>query len=218
MITAGVISIIVVCGLVIAGIMVVFGLVNGDIDFDDIPFGKNKDQKEWKMFNKYNRPRSSGWYLCTVENGSRFPMLLYYDMTKEKFLDPVRQSVFNTYEVMVTKKFEEGAKTDSIMPDDTYMERIFTDEACDRTEYVIAWKPEPKVFMGEVKNNRNVGKDRANPVNIDAGHSNHGHSNPNIDDIVDKFNALSRDYILSADEIKAAMRRATEYTTYTTSD
>lgn len=129
-------------------------------DFADLVNKKDKDQKEWTVFNSVNHPRRTGWYLCTVENGSRFNMLLYWD--SKDFIDPVRKSVFDKYEVMVTKTLGENEATDAIMPDNTYMERIYKDEACTRTDAVIAWKEEPRVYMGEVKNLRNVGKDRAN--------------------------------------------------------
>lgn len=127
----------------------------------DVPTNKNKNQKDWKLFpNK--RPKESGWYLCTVENGSRIPMLLYYNVGSGTFTDQTRASVFRTYEVMVTKQLENTANTEYIMPDNERMERIYTDEGCDRTANVIAWKDEPRVYMGTVKNIRNTGMNRTN--------------------------------------------------------
>lgn len=184
------------------------------------------DRKGWIRFDK-KKPKESGWYLCTVEQGSRFPMLLYWEWSSGKFTDPVRQSVFNNYEVMVTKKFEEGVKTEAIMPDDEYMERIYTDDACDRTKYVIAWKPEPRVFMGEVKNNRNSGKERANQVTVDAGHNSdeivrkltegleqrmHGKkydlSLEEVDEIVSKYVSRVSNGMFTADELRSALINA----------
>lgn len=229
----GILAIIIVVGLVIAGIVIVMGLIDGEIELSDIFPGKDKDQKGWYRFD-IRKPTKVGWYLCTVEQGSRFPMLLYWDYSsgggEGRFVDPVRKSVFDTYEVMVTKKFEEGMKTEAIMPDDEYMERIYTDEACDRTKYVIAWKPEPRVFMGEVKNDRNVGRDRANPVTIDAGHRRsylsgeeitrvseelgnmlHGKkydiSFEDIEEIAKKWASSGNDYRVSADDLKEALSR-----------
>lgn len=147
--------------IIAVGVVLTCWIENGG-DFTDIALinRKDKDQKEWTVFGGSTRPRNRGWYLCTVENGSRFNMLLYW--TGDDFIDPVRKSVFDKYEVMVTKTLGENEATDAIMPDNTYMERIFDDEACTRTTTVIAWKTEPRVYMGEVKNIRNIGRDRAN--------------------------------------------------------
>lgn len=221
----GLVTIIIVFTLAIC---IAFGV----IELSDIFPGKDKDQKDWILFHK-KKPTQAGWYLCTVEQGSRFLMLLYWDYSDGsgygRFIDPVRKSVFDTYEVMVTKKFEEGTKTDAIMPDDEYMERIYTDEGCDRTDHIIAWKPEPRVFMGEVKNNRNSGKERANSVTIDTGLRSylsseeitrvseelgnmlHGKkydiSFEDIEKIADKWASSGNDYRVSADDLKEALSR-----------
>lgn len=128
----------------------------GVIDLSNI-FSKNKDQKEWKMFC-IHKPPYSGWYLCTVEFGSRIPMLLYWDSPAGRFIDPIRKSVFDTYDVMITRKKEDN---ESIMPDEEYMEKLYTDDLVDRTRFVVAWKNEPRVYMGSIKNDRNTGINRA---------------------------------------------------------
>lgn len=221
---------IVVAGLVIIAILVIANICEGNVELSDIFPSKDKEQKDWIIFDK-RKPDKSGWYLCTVEQGSRFNMLLYWDYSHGsgygRFVDPVRKSVFDTYEVMVTKKFEEGRQTDAIMPDEEYMERIYTDDACDRTNCVIAWKPEPKVFMGEVKNDRNVGRDRANQVTIDAGHNSekivskltkgleermqgkkYDLSLEEVDEIVSKYVSRGCNGMFTADELRSALINA----------
>lgn len=217
---------IIVAGLVIAGILVVGNICDGNIELSDIFPSKDKDQKGWIKFDE-RKPYGAGWYLCTVEQGSRFPMLLYWE--NNRFVDPVRKSVFDNYEVMVTKQFEEGMETDAIMPNDEYMERIYTDEACDRTDYVIAWRPEPKVFAGEVRNKRNIGKERVNQVMVDTGLRSylnnaeidkvskdlesmlHGKkydiSFEDIEEIAKKWASSGHDYRVSADDLKEALSR-----------
>lgn len=119
--------------------------------------------REWKIFSTH-KPPSSGWYLCTVELGSRIPMLLYWDYGaggRGRFIDPVRKSVFDTYEVMITRKKEDNK---SIMPDEEYMEKLHEDGLCNLTNFVIAWKTEPKVYMGSVRTSRNTGMDRADYI------------------------------------------------------
>lgn len=221
---------ILVLGLVIAGVIIVVGIVGGDIELSDIFPGKDKDQKDWNRFD-IRKPKEAGWYLCTVEQGSRFNMLLYWDYSggggNGRFVDPVRKSVFDTYEVMVTKKFEEGMATDAIMPNDEYMERIYKDDACDRTDCVIAWKPEPKVFIGEVQNNRNAGRDRANQVTINTGHNSEAIVNKltegleqrmkgkkydlsleEVDEIVSKYVSRGSNGMCTADDLRAALIKA----------
>ena len=225
-----IIFILIVVGLIAAGIVILSGWVTGDIDFDDLPFNKDKDQKDWNRFD-IRKPTKAGWYLCTVEQGSRFNMLLYWDYSggggNGRFVDPVRKSVFDTYEVMVTKKFEEGMATDAIMPNEEYMERIYKDDACDRTDCVIAWKPEPSVFKGEVTNSRNAGRDRANQVTIDTGHNSEAIVNKltegleqrmkgkkydlsleEVDEIVSKYVSRGSNGICSADDLRAALIKA----------
>lgn len=221
---------ILVLGLVIAGVIIVVGIVGGDIELSDILPNKDKDQKDWNRFDK-KKPLNAGWYLCTVEQGSRFNMLLYWDYSggggNGRFVDPVRKSVFDTYEVMVTKKFKEGMATDAIMPNDEYMERIYKDDACDRTDCVIAWKPEPKVFIGEVQNNRNAGRDRANQVTINTGHNSEAIVNKltegleqrmkgkkydlsleEVDEIVSKYVSRGSNGMCTADDLRAALIKA----------
>lgn len=211
---------------IITVVALVLGIVFGAIELNDILPNKDKDQKDWIRFD-IKKPKESGWYLCTVEQGSRFNMLLYYDSGSRRFVDPVRKSVFDNYEVMVTKKFEEGMETDDIMPNEEYMERIYTDDACDRTDQVIAWKPEPSVFKGEVKNSRNTGKDRANRVTVDVGHNSekivnkltegleqrlHGKkydlSLEEVDEIVSKYVSRGSNGICTANELRSALIKA----------
>lgn len=214
----------------LAVVALVVGFVFGAIELNDFLPNKDKDQKDWNRFD-IRKPTKAGWYLCTVEQGSRFNMLLYWDYSggggNGRFVDPVRKSVFDSYEVMVTKKFEEGMQTDAIMPNDEYMERIYTDDACDRTDCVIAWKPEPGVFKGEVKNSRNTGKDRANRVTVDAGHNSEKIVNKltedlesrtrgkcydlsleEVDEIVSKYVSRGSNGICTADELRSALIKA----------
>lgn len=122
--------------------------------------GCSLPSQEWKIFG-IRKPPSSGWYLCTVELGSRIPMLLYWDINTKRFIDPVRKSVFDTYEVMITRKNKDN---ESIMPDEEYMERLYKDSLCDLTNFIIAWKTEPKVYMDSVRTSRNTGIDRADYI------------------------------------------------------
>lgn len=183
-------------GLTIAILIIIAGLVNGELDIEDIFPNLSKDRREQKEWNvlSVRKPNSTGWYLCTLGGlGDRFTMLLYW--TGNSFIDPVRKSVFDTYEVMVSKKIEDEQ---SIMPDsDEYMERIYTDSLCDRTEYVIAWKQEPRTYNGEYKSAKTSGMNRANGFN---------------DDIVDKINSIGNPYPMSSEELKSAMENAKHMT------
>lgn len=121
-----------------------------------------KIYRKWVNFYE-KKPPCSGWYLCTIEMGSRFPMLLYWEYGPGgygRFIDPVRKSVFDTYLVVTTEKIDEFTDTEAIMPDDERFKRVYTDDLVDRTKSVIAWKSEPKVFMKPIKNEKAFGMNR----------------------------------------------------------
>lgn len=96
----------------------------------------------WKRFNKV-KPKNSGWYLCTVDIGSdRYVMDLWWDAAYERFRDNRRRNVFNLYEVYGygTAENLDG----SGMP---YLERMYKDDLCDRTDEVVAWRKQPRAYM-----------------------------------------------------------------------
>lgn len=101
----------------------------------------------WKRFDK-QKPKKSGWYLCTVNAGNdkRYTMDLYWDAGRERFLDNRRLNVFQLYEVY---GYGDGSVTDeSGLP---CLVRMYKDDLCDRTDDVLAWKNEPRCWKGRVK-------------------------------------------------------------------
>lgn len=116
-----------------------------------IPMNNGISIKDYFIFNKWRafpnkKPPRNDWYLCTVKNknGLIFPMILYWDGAK--FVDASRQSIFHQYNVMVKKNWDESQHTDAIMPNDYDYERITSDDNCDVTDLVTAWKKEPKLY------------------------------------------------------------------------
>lgn len=101
----------------------------------------------WNNFNK-KKPTKSGWYLCTVDaaNGMTYVMDLYWNAARERFIDNRRLNVFQSYEVY---GYGDGTVTDeSGMP---CLVRLYKDDICDRTEDVLAWRNQPKCWIGRVK-------------------------------------------------------------------
>lgn len=93
----------------------------------------------WKRFDKV-KPKKSGWYLCTIDTGSqRYTMDLYWDAKHERFKDNRRLNVFQLYEV-----YGYGYASDN---PDPYLERMYKDNLCDRTDEVVAWRNCPKAYM-----------------------------------------------------------------------
>lgn len=94
----------------------------------------------WKTF-KLNRvsswPRKTGYYQCTIDipGQARRVETLFWSKQEHKFKNPQRQDVFNTYEVLKTVEDENIGE---------YSEQLLTDEFCDFTGYVVAWKPQLK--------------------------------------------------------------------------
>ena len=97
----------------------------------------NKLFNRWRVFAK-EKPKKNGWYLCTVEvpGQQRYVMDLYWYGEKQRFKDNRRQSVFNDYDVYAYNY-------------DTheYDKPLHTNELCDRTDNVVAWKRIPKTYM-----------------------------------------------------------------------
>lgn len=91
----------------------------------------------WKLFKK-KKPKTNGWYLCTVEvpGQQRYVMDLYWYNETQRFIDNRRQSIFDVYAVY-------GYSDETKMQDN----RLYTIGLCDRTENVIAWKNVPKTYM-----------------------------------------------------------------------
>lgn len=93
----------------------------------------------WKRFDKH-KPEKDGWYQCTVAFPSGFEgqiqsyvMDLYYYKDHNKWIDNRRQDIFSTYEVY---GYGFGNKK----------KRLYTNNLCNRTDNVIAWRPMPKPF------------------------------------------------------------------------
>lgn len=85
----------------------------------------------WKRYPK-RKPKEEGWYLCTLQNGTRV-IDLYYDSLLDKWIDKRRQSVFNGYKV-----YKSGREP-------LEYNRVFEDSKCERID-VVAWKKLPKQY------------------------------------------------------------------------
>ena len=96
----------------------------------------------WKRFDK-KKPKENGWYQCTVDmDGLRFVTDLYWK--DGRFRDNDRQDVFDTYDV-----YEYNYSTHE------YDRSISTDQYCDLTKFVIAWKKLPKPYRRDLKERSN---------------------------------------------------------------
>lgn len=91
----------------------------------------------WKLFSE-KKPKKSGWYQCTVEvpGIDRYVVDLYWDAEVERFKDNSRQDVFNTYDVYA---YNEATYE--------YDKNVNTDQYCDMTTHVVAWKKLPKPYL-----------------------------------------------------------------------
>ena len=85
----------------------------------------------WKKFSS-RHPEKKGWYMTTVEvkGQQRYTMALYWYPEIGKWIDNIRQSVFDMYSVY---GFCE--------------EQLHTIPLCDRTNDVVAWKKIPNPYM-----------------------------------------------------------------------
>ena len=85
----------------------------------------------WKRFNK-KKPKKDGWYICTVEveNQQRYVMDLYWHSKSQQFRDNRRQNVFDVYDVL-----------------NYASKKLYTENLCNRTNDVIAWRKQPKAYM-----------------------------------------------------------------------
>ena len=84
----------------------------------------------WRAYPR-RKPKSDGFYLCTIDVGERYVTRLYFDSHNNKWVDWTRQKVFEGYVVFKPQR--------APIPDN----RVYTDSLCDRTEEVIAWKKLP---------------------------------------------------------------------------
>ena len=100
----------------------------------------------WKKFdilNKKSYPKSDGWYLCTIafDDGfghiQSYVMDLYWYSNRCKFINNLRQNVFNTYEVI---------GWGYSITDEPVKKQLYTDNNCDRTNTVVAWRKLPKPY------------------------------------------------------------------------
>lgn len=95
----------------------------------------------WRNFKK-REPKKSGWYLCTIESKcdkdfygrpiySASVMRLWWDKDYNLWIDKSREEVFQEYRVF---------------RDETLTEVMHTDDECNKTSDVVAWKkcPVPK--------------------------------------------------------------------------
>lgn len=91
----------------------------------------------WKKFPK-KKPKKDGWYICTVEvpGQQRYVMDLYWYSESQSFKDNRRRHVFDIYKVL-------GYDDET----NDHTNHIFTDNLCDRTINVKAWKNTPKAYM-----------------------------------------------------------------------
>ena len=95
----------------------------------------------WKKFSK-RKPKEKGWYITTVEvkGSQRYTMVLYWYPDKGRWIDNIRQNVFDVYDVY---GYSNGS---------TKKIKLNTIQLCDRTDDVIAWKKLPKTYMSGFTN------------------------------------------------------------------
>ena len=85
----------------------------------------------WKPYPLF-RQKKGGWYICTMSEGKKEVMELYYSTSEQGgWFDLRRQNVFDGYKI-----FKAGRE-----PLD--YNRVYTDTLCERPD-VIAWKRLPK--------------------------------------------------------------------------
>lgn len=84
----------------------------------------------WKKFSN-RHPEKEGWYMTTVEvkGQQRYTMALYWYPEIGKWIDNVRQYVFDSYRVYNFRS-----------------ERLYTIPLCDRTNDVVAWRKIPNTY------------------------------------------------------------------------
>lgn len=93
----------------------------------------------WRPYPK-KKPKEDGLYLCTVTAGTnsasrmRYVIPLYYDAYHDTWMNKQRMTVFEGYKV-----YKHGRPES----DET---RVYSDELCERTVDVIAWKEMSKVY------------------------------------------------------------------------
>lgn len=93
----------------------------------------------WRRFDDKHKPLINGWYHCTIAYDSgdnevaSYVMDLYWYGEHAKWIDNRRQDIFSTYEVY---GYGNGNKK----------KRIYSNNLCDRTADVVAWRPLPKPF------------------------------------------------------------------------
>ena len=90
----------------------------------------------WHKVSK-KKPKEDDWYLCTIDipGYGRRIIELYYYAESGRFIDRIRQDVFNMYEVFAIDIFTKQ-----------YDKHITTDLLCDRTDCVVAWRKMPKAY------------------------------------------------------------------------
>ena len=96
----------------------------------------------WRKFNRFRVPtwpEKDGMYSCTVKVSDECPcvMDLYWFRAQRRFIDIRRQDVFDEYEVMIEKSDNEIGE---------YSEILHTDDLCDWTDSVVAWRKLPKAY------------------------------------------------------------------------
>lgn len=96
----------------------------------------------WRNFDKHI-PKENGWYQCTIrfetglcdERGNKkyqtYVMNLYWYGDSGRFIDNIRQNVFDVYQVFSVANMNK---------------RLTTIPLCDRTNDVIAWKKLPRPY------------------------------------------------------------------------
>lgn len=94
----------------------------------------------WRNIRK-RKPKLTGWYQCIVVYGvnkegdsKAYVMDLYWYSHSGRFVDNRRQNVFMMYDV-----YSNG--------DPYHKNALTTDDLCDRTKDVIAWRPMPNPYQ-----------------------------------------------------------------------
>lgn len=86
----------------------------------------------WRAYPK-RKPTADGFYLCTIGlKGNAYVLRLWYNARFDTWSDKRLQKVFDRYAVFLSAKATTEAN------------RVYTDELCDRTKEVIAWKKVPR--------------------------------------------------------------------------
>lgn len=101
----------------------------------------------WRKYPK-KKPKESGWYTCTVQDildpDKRKTMDLYFELAyRGRWIDTRRSTVFEGYKVYQPCRYV------------TEENRVWEDNLCDMTIWVLAWKKQEEPWMKGVGKKKN---------------------------------------------------------------